>query len=643
MVVNELVENVLAVYCREGRVYSVEVQEGRCTKVMDAEGAAKGHRIVWCAWHELGVTGRHLLVLTSAGLLCLVNTAAAPGGRVEQRLRIRSPEDYSLRSTSAALQQEILWVGMENGDMLAISPVLPFPCSVASVASIQRRLRLSPSVSEAAKAEKFCLALQSKLSETPSGITIIARPPHPYHLKSPLIRGPLLLQPEPERAVGAVQLICPFVILGVELVAVTSQRAGHLDLYLLETPILPAWKDDAVVAAPSEQRRADPFKEGGDGDESPRLSLTLVETVVVPERIQRIVPHGHRGLLLTGERSVMLVTLRWLDNLAALLGTRGGADPDLAESQLQLVSALEILWTAASPTHPPIAATAIVGNMLSIWMGDGTRVQVPLEEESAIETTSLLGRHPEFTRPLPIPSLPSRCVPESCSRRIKLAIPKLSDKLKRAIFPTDLDEDILEEVARVIFTWRSEAIAGCNRLGEEADYLCQALGELAAKQEEWAARTTRLAEPLKGAADGEDSEISRLEATSARCAERLATARLEGGQDRRASELVDRLQKLRHTTSRLLAEGPADGRASEAERWSQLRTGLERQRAFIDQIHDRLARLSIMEESKDAGQDDGNSSASSVSGEEESEEGDQDDDNFGEETPEDYHYLSADD
>ena len=209
--------------------------------------AEPGDKLVWMGWHPLSAGGVHFATLTANGTFCLYNVHS---GRLEMRMRVHSPEDYTLQCATATLDGETLWIGMENGDLLAVSPVLPFPCHLTD--KLRENLMETINSTDYNVVEedesRFCQQLL-EAAKVKNG-NIIKRPVEGMARNLAAVQGPFLIQPEPIDFDTASRILA-FSVMGAHYLAVLTQGEGDrsdqtdagyvLHILMMEAPVRPRW------------------------------------------------------------------------------------------------------------------------------------------------------------------------------------------------------------------------------------------------------------------------------------------------------------------------------------------------------------------------------------------------------------------
>ncbi|PJF18573.1 hypothetical protein PSACC_01604 [Paramicrosporidium saccamoebae] len=474
---NRVNDKLVAIYGPAGPVVSVDTRKGETTLLVPQEQFLRD-RIVWCAWHEASATGNHVSVLTAAGSFIIAN---ATSGRIEMRTKVRSPEDYTLRCVNATTLGEVLWVAMENGDLLAMSPILPSPC-------LADELSACPDEEELVNNEewaKFYCKFESRKHQ-------LNRPLKPMAGENePKVQGPFLLQPEPLDDSSAVALKA-FRHDGMEFLAVAS-LSGRLNIFMLEHAIRPCWEkslDDQI--------------------------LTLVESIRLPPSTVLSLDYAEPyELLLVLQDRIMSIQMNWLTEMAV--------DGDIKQISKSQVSTIK--------SNLSIVDAMLFGRSV-MYLDEAMNVDSAHIPRSAEPLLKSIAEHfvPTVAPKLDAAPLPSICLP-------KLCVPA---NLKTIKFPRDLDENSLEETLKIIQSWRMQTLIKCAKLAEELKRRMLILNELGMRQKEWANLVVNRAKAAIQHTASAADKIARLDKGLPRVGENLQPS--QGGTE--LASILSRLETL---------------------------------------------------------------------------------------------------
>ena len=494
-------------------------------------------RLVWIGWHPLSATDSHLVTLSERGMLTMHNIVNG-SGKIELRMRVRSPEDYSLRCATATLEKDTLLVAMGNGDLLAICPLLPFPCFL----------------------DKDDEELKHKFSEFFSNGEIgengiMKRSPRSFIRKSPTVQGPLLIQPEPIASVNPHVMLFSFnFCVGVKLIALVSD-SNCLDLMMLDEPFKIILHDE----------------EGEEQEDGDRCAgtLTLLETLILSgiQKIYKMTFIEEENLLLIGHNDgIDVLDLKWL---AKLLEGGKYEDVDLKSSRRVLLNDPKISNFCVSGLSVYYVRDSGVAEIMSLNQAKEWDFDNPL---------SVFGRKalPINLRKLPALNLPK--IP-------KLPALKIPSSLAKTEF-CQFNEDTLEFLAKAIDQWRTEVLLNCAAFFVPMKGRVAMLKEIAQKQKVWA--DTLLFRTNKVITDLEENLqlLANTEKRATLIFERLGQLNIFKGCAKQVDELACSLQMVQKRVNEVIE-------STEEHHSYQLVENLKVSTLLLDRIQERIKDISI--------------------------------------------------
>lgn len=501
------------------------------------EERSKDH-LVWIGWHPLSATDSHLVTLSERGMLTMHNLISG-GDKIELRMRVRSPEDYSLRCATATLDKDTLLVAMENGDLLAVCPLLPFPCFL----------------------DKDDEELRDKFSEFFSNGEIdengiMKRSPRSFIRKSPTVQGPFLIQPEPTANANPHVMLFSFnFCVGVKLIALVSD-SHCLDLMMLDKPFKMILHEEG--------------KEQGDGD-GYAGTLTLLETLILTgiQKIYKMSFVDEANLLLIGHREgIDALDLNWLTKLL-----EGGKykDADLKSSRRILLN------------DPEISNFCVSGLSVHYVRDSGVVEVMGLNQVKEWDFDKSLSTFSRKALSIDLCKLPAPILPEIP----KLPALKIPSSLAKMEF-CQLNEDALEFLAKAINQWRTEVVLNCAAFFAPMKGRITMLAEIAQKQKAWT--DTLLSRTNKVIADFEENlqAIASAEKQVALMAGRLG--RLDIFKD--CAKQVDELTCSLHMLQKRVREAIE---STEKHRPHRLFENLKASTFLLDRIQEHMKDISISE------------------------------------------------
>lgn len=506
LVGNRALPELLCLYRPEGAAHCIEIESGNCVDILQGINLGRDW-IVWCEWHPASASGHHVSLLTAH---CTFFLANALTGKIESRLRIRSPDDFTLKCETAALAGDVLWIFMENGDILAMSPVLPYPCSSAPIIAKSHHANPNDSMLQRFIAE-FSRHSQKSAVVDKMQRSLVATPP--------AIQGPFLIQPEPLEYSG-VRTLVPFGYSGLDLLMLVFNE-NRIDISLLERPVMPLWMDDSSRDPPI---------------------LTLMESIIIDGLIQSATPiPGSSDLLVVQSNSVKLVALEWVGDILAYL--QEGADSARPPT---CVSKITQVFSDASKT---IVSSFLLGRSLTVVFDDGCKRTVNILPSKRVLNIGSLLATPVLSSPFVLPS--TQVAPP---HTFGIHLPKLEipAEIRSRRFPEDLDENSLEKVLMIVHEWRLQMIAKCALLGEELRRKILVVGELAQGQHKWAEQTISRAEALLKVIYASDLALADMDRASASMDQRLLDVTGPSRHHRQAHELQLRVSRIRNALGKIL-------------------------------------------------------------------------------------------
>lgn len=506
LVGNKALPELVCVYSREGRIHCIDVDRVDCVEIRLGINTTRD-RIVWCDWHAASASGCHISLLTAHGSFMLANALT---GRVEFKCKIKSPDDFTLKCERAALSGDVLWVVMENGDILALSPILPYPCKASSI--IAKAHLADPSDSNL---QRFLAEFREQSQET----GIVDKMQRCIDTRQPAAQGPFLVQPEPEEY-SCIKALVPFSCFGLDLAILVFQDA-RIDVNLVESPVMPQWSVDS---------NSDPS------------ILTLMETILVEGPIHTLIPiPGSADLVLVQSNSVTLVTLDWVTDILAYLQD----EPTTADAP-QCVSRITLMFSAIGRT---IADACLLGRSLSLAFDDGGCKVVMLPPSQKILKLGSLLSSPTLSSPFVLPSLP---VP--ATSKFKVYLPKLHVpvELKSCKFPDDLNEDSLEGLLKIVHEWRIKIVSKCALLSEDLQKKVMLRTEMAQSQEKWAEQTMQRVQKLLQSTRSSERRLESFTEAQASLDQQLSNSSDSGYSLKMAREVRKRVMQLRTAVGNLL-------------------------------------------------------------------------------------------
>lgn len=219
-------------------------------------------RIIWCDW----------LKSKSSSVLCLLDLSGnflvfeSKSNRLLKKIKIKSPEDFTLKCKCAAIDGTMVWIGMENGDVFLLNPLS------ASNSLVDKS---SPSPFHA---EEDYGSRQTK---------------EPLH-------GPFLMIPEPIDI--STNFILPFSVEGLKILAVFNDN-GNIYLFL-----------------PVHKSGLQSLTNGADNNMN-ALTLTLIEKLATQSmsQLKGAFFVRNKGLVCFGRKNVFLISFPWVSHLKTLL------------------------------------------------------------------------------------------------------------------------------------------------------------------------------------------------------------------------------------------------------------------------------------------------------------------------------------
>lgn len=460
---------------------------------------------IWFQWHPLGATGRHLVILSAFGELVIYkvhpflplatkasNTSSLNYFSLEYRLQINSPEDYTLHMANATLHEETLWISLENGDVLAVSPLLPFPTQIT--ASIKGKLEEQVSTAKGLKNKRIAQSLLQSIIMSSSQTGIIRRCPPIFKertLYKIAVQGPLLIQPEPSDFYQGAHCMLAF-SLGkrghsaqeLDMLVIANPSTVHnnkssqqmdvaLHLLLLDSPIMPQWDFD---------------KEGTIELSSSSPILTLLETILLPstcaspQDIQFTSYLSHTGfevgrrhdvLIIRHANGLSVIDISWIRNY---LFKEGG--DNLMKSKVWW----DFHQSAQVTDYKVSEGSGWVQLTESSTKGGSTLTQKKKLPIDPVKATPLLQELPVFRKTLNIDEthldrlvLPSLTLPPL----------KIPPELEKVEF-LRVDEDQLMVWLKFLREWRQGIISTCsNYQGQLLTRVAQLI-KVGKRQRDWA-------------------------------------------------------------------------------------------------------------------------------------------------------------
>lgn len=522
----------------------------KCASLGNAEFGRD--RLAWVSWHPLSATDNHLATLTEGGVFCLFHITFAAADsivaneRLEMRLKIRSPEDYSLRCTTAAWMEgaQGIWVGMENGDLLACSPILPFPLRIDRLSA--SRLKLKPS--ESTYYDNFDGVGANSLSVRSPALVMINRPPRSWHQRLPHIQGPFLVQPEPLELTGAIRSVHSFILgqFGVTLLAVLTSN-GALHLMLTEDP----------------SRRDEDSADGETATALGTNTLTLLETLKIPNMDpsrakMASCDDGHFLLLWIPNNQLYLISLPWLSTLFSLdEGSREDLNRIIRSKLVASNKALD--YAILGRSFLLLVEEGASGQLSIVRKGALPRVAPSLSDpDQHLSLATVVSSSPSISDiasvPLPLPY-------ESPIDLPKLQLPPRLSKIKFI----EMTEDNLEYLVSIVERWQQSVLAACISLSRSMKLRVTSLLEAARRQKECALVLLEKRVPtLLKQLHSSESKLRESEAALRDIKLRLGPFCQQ--EVHRWSEIVGSLAKLGERISRMLPPAPGSKESSKTLR-----------------------------------------------------------------------------
>lgn len=512
-------------------------------------------RLAWVAWHPLSATDNHLAALTEGGLFCLfhINVATTTAtedmtanSRIEMRLKIRSPEDYSLRCTTAAWMEgaQGIWVGMENGDLLACSPILPFPLRIDRLSACRLNLDPLQSIGRDNIGGGGGAGDVNPSSIRSHTLVTINRPPRSWHQRLPHVHGPLLIQPEPLELTGPARGMHSFTSsqFGLTFLVVITNN-GALHLLLLESSLRRDEEDsvdDEIVTATGTSLNANP--------------LTLLETIKIPgvdpSRTKiAFCEDGYFLLLWTSNNQLCHISLPWLPTLFSLDGENREELNRVLRSKLTCSNnAIDFVLLGRSLLL--LVKEGISGDQISIVRKGVAPLLGDLDQHLSLAIKISSSSPISDTTPVPLsPSLP---LPYGAS--IELPKLQLPTRLSKTKF-IEMTEDDMEHLVSIVERWQQSVLMTCTALARSTKLRVASLLEAARKQKECSSVLLEKRVPtLLKQLWSDESQLKDHEATLKHAKLRLGPSCQQ--ESHHWSKIVESLTQLRKRIGRMLPLAP---------------------------------------------------------------------------------------
>lgn len=447
--------------------------------------------LVWVGWHPASAHGSHLLALGCHGSLRMWDLSGLVGknGDISRPhpillLKIRSPEDFTLKcvnasfpagsqlSSSSSWSWATLWVVLENGDVLSVCPLIPYPCKIDKLwTECLKDSFNSESFGDFKDEQLFLGELLKKGLLIDDSYYLITSPPRSHADLLPMTIGPFRIQPEQQESFLSSGIL-PFSYDGIDFLILRA--ANKLSVALIAQRSVPSWRR-VDVKRPLKGSFSNSLELLPPSDLlSPLLSIIceipLSETKAANE-IQ-LVQMGSFGVVIQVSSGV-LILLDWLDKFVKSFGEVKDEDANLL-APLKQISSPQI-FQAFKPSEGP-----------SVIVGKRIQEEFTLVKLDKKEGKCMLAQVKNFiksSKRIAIPDLSEKLLSiskESLESNLtlsyqKFSIPKIHLSKPSLIFPSGLSEEtfleeILEGGERI-----SQSIGKCLELANELQRRSQAI------------------------------------------------------------------------------------------------------------------------------------------------------------------------